>query len=66
MQNLGTPSGPRAKGVGRDRAPDPVIVAMKDLVQHARATDLPLADEILSDVLAKLCGRSAEKFNWLR
>ncbi|WP_073136424.1 hypothetical protein [Muricoccus roseus] len=46
-------------------APDALLTAVKDLVDHARAHDLPLADEVLTDVLAKLHGWPVEELNRL-
>ncbi|MCR0980613.1 hypothetical protein [Roseomonas populi] len=61
-----TPLGPCPTPQKRSVNPAPLIAAVKDLVQHARSKDLPLADEVLTDVLAKLCGWPVEELNRLR
>ncbi|WP_338663159.1 hypothetical protein VQH23_23855 [Pararoseomonas sp. SCSIO 73927] len=78
MQDLDTPSSPRANprasrganqgagGAAQGTASDLVIAAVQDLVYYARAADLPLADEVLTDVLAKLSGWPVEELNRLR
>ncbi|MBP0492452.1 hypothetical protein [Roseomonas indoligenes] len=66
MQDLDTPPDPRAGRPARGLAPNVVLTAIRDLVQHARAAELPLADELLTDILAKLCGWPVEELNRLR
>lgn len=45
---------------------DSTIDVVKDLVRYARAADLVLADEVLTDILAKLHGWPVEELNRLR
>ena len=52
------PDGPAAK--------DPTIGVVEDLVRYARAADLVLADQVLTDILAKLHGWPVEELNRLR
>ncbi|WP_458097230.1 hypothetical protein [Roseomonas sp. WA12] len=44
---------------------DPRIEVVNDLVRYARAADLVLADEILTDILGKLHGWPVEELNRL-
>ena len=46
-------------------ARDPTIAVVEDLVRYARAADLVLADEVLTDILAKLHGWPVEELNRL-
>jgi hypothetical protein len=45
---------------------DPTITVIEDLVQHARTLELVLADEVLTDILAKLHGFPVEEISRLR
>jgi hypothetical protein len=43
----------------------PTIAVVEDLVRYARAADLVLADEVLTDILARLHGWPVEELNRL-
>lgn len=44
---------------------DPMITAIRDLVEHARTLELLMADEVLTDILAQLHGGPIEDLDRL-
>ena len=59
------PSGDLDLRTSPPHAEEALISVVEDLVQHARTHDLALADEVLTDVLAKLHGWPVEELNRL-
>ncbi|HEY8614539.1 MAG TPA: hypothetical protein VIL69_25025, partial [Roseomonas sp.] len=44
---------------------NPMIAAIRDLVEHARILELLMADEVLTDILAQLHGEPIEDLDRL-
>lgn len=61
---------PSRRSSGATSAPEEqvllAITVIRDLVAHARSQEMPLADEVLTDVLARLSGWPVEELDRLR